>query len=247
MNHATRIARAHGRFGLPATLALGLLFGNLLLGGTTSAQEATPEVTPGVLETEADATLCAADSTATPPAGVVETFAITSEDSAVRHRAQEELASIGATEAVGETNAFIGQLLFDDAGMPVACSRFDADLRTLTSDKAKRDNYLYNNTLDSEQFPLATFILLDVKGLDAPLTDGEESTFTLIGNLTLHGVTREVAWEATAARDGDTISGDAWTTFEMPEFDIAPPVVGPVVSLDETVRLEVDITAALAS
>jgi hypothetical protein len=29
----------------------------------------------------------------------------------------------------------------------------------------------------------------------------------------------------------------------MPDFNITPPKVGPVVGLDETVRLEVEITA----
>lgn len=245
-----QISRFSGRPGVPVTFVLTILLGSMVASGPVAAQEATPTVTPGVLETEADETLCAADTTETPtpdPASVAETFTIVSDESAVRYRAQEEFASIGATEAVGETNAFIGQLLFDAAGQPIACSRFDADLRTLTSDKAKRDNYLYNNTLETEQFPLASFVLSEVQGLDAPLTDGEEATFTMIGNLTLHGVTREVAWEATAVRDGDTITGDAWTTFEMPEFDIEPPVVGPVVSLDESVRLEVDLTAAIGS
>lgn len=232
-------------------LATMLLFDSAISPVPMSAQEATPETTPGVLETEVDDTLCATDAEETPTAEVVaevaETFEIVSEESAVRYRAQEVLARIGATEAVGETNAFIGQLLFDAAGQPLACSRFDADLRTLTSDSARRDNYLYENTLETGEFPLATFVLSEVEGLDAPLTNGDEATFTMIGNLTIHGVTREVAWEATATRADDTISGDAWTTFDMPDFDITPPIVGQVVSIDETVRLEVDIAAELAA
>jgi polyisoprenoid-binding protein YceI len=206
------------------------------LGNPAAAQDATPTATPGVLATEPANLDC---STATVP---TTTFAIDSENSAVRYRAQEELVGKGANEAVGETNAFIGNIYLDESGSPLACSRFDADLRTLTSDESRRDNFLYRNTLETEQYPLATFILTSVEGLDQPLAD-EEVTFTLIGDLTMHGVTKAVSWEATAKLDGDTLTGTASTTFNMADFDIEPPVVGSVISLDENVKLEVDITA----
>ena len=225
------------------------------LPGFAAAQETTLEAQttePGVLDAGPSTLACAAVGSAAPPttepsATPAETFDIVSEESAARYRAQEELASVGAAEAVGETNAIIGSILFDRNGMPLACSRFDVDLRTLQSDEPRRDNYLYNNTLQTQQYPLATFVLTEVEGLDEPLTDGEETTFTLIGNLTVHGVTKLVAWEATATLDGDTLEGRASTTFDMPDFGIEPPVVGPVVSLDETVKLEVDISATRAA
>ncbi len=211
------------------------------LGNSVSAQETTAEVaaTPGVLTTDPanlDCTTAAVPTTS---------YAIVSDDSAVRYRAQEELAGQGAVEAVGETNAFIGNIYFDEAGLPLACSRWDADLRTLTSDESRRDNHLYNDTLETETYPLATFILTSVEGLDQALSD-EEVTFTLIGDLTIHGVTKAVAWEVTAKLDGDTLTGSASTTFNMADFNIEPPVFGPVISLDENVVLEADITAQVA-
>lgn len=220
--------------------------------GGIVAQDATVTVTPGVIEAPAAETPCLPaegdEPTPTPAPEAARTYAIVSEESAVRYRVQEELASVGATEAVGTTTAFIGQILFGEGGQPMACSRFDVDMRTLTSDSARRDNYLYGNTLQTEKFPLATFILTEVEGLDGELPDDAdaETTFLLIGNLTLHGVTNRVAWEATVTRDGETIQGAAYTVFEMPDFAIVPPAVGPVVSLDETVRLEVDIVARVA-
>ena len=207
---------------------------------------AARDATPGVLG-EAATTSCVTD------VGVVEVpdgasaFTIVSEDSTARYRAQEELASIGATEAVGETNAIVGSILLDADGTPLACSRFDVDLRTLTSDEARRDNFLYDNTLETGEYPLATFILTGVEGLDAPPTDGEEITMFLVGNLTMHGETKLVTWEATVTRTGDTLAGSAVTTFDMEDFAIEEPVVGPVVSVDETIDLEVDITAELAA
>jgi len=231
---------------LGIALALGLVLGGLAPAAV--AQDAAQTPTPGVLGTPAPTDPCAvpADQTPTPLAEGTETYAIVSEDSKARYRVEEELAQIGATTAVGETAAIIGQILFSAEGMPLACSRFDVDLRTLQSDSSRRDNYLYSNTLETEQFPLATFILTGVEGLDGPLPDGEETSFTLIGNLTVHGVTHLISWEAKVTRDGDELSGTALTRWEMPQFAIEPPRAGPVVSLDETVQLEVDIVAERA-
>jgi len=217
------------------------------LGRPAAAQDATPSpaTAPGVIGDAAEID-CETGALATAAAGAGSTLTIVSEESEARYRAHEELANIGAAEAVGRTNAFIGQILFDDAGNPLPCSRFDIDLRTLQSDEARRDNYLYGNILETEQFPLATFILTAVEGLDGPLPDGEETTFTLIGNLTIHGLTKLVAWEATVTRQGDALAGAATTEFDMPDFAIEEPVVGPVVSVNETIVLETDITAEVA-
>lgn len=212
------------------------------------AQSATPTASSapyGVLESAAGLVACAETDLGSLPADAKPTtrYDIVSEKSAARYRVMEELASIGINEAVGETNAIIGQIGFDETGRPLACSRFDVDLRTLKSDEARRDNFLYNNTLETETYPLATFVLRTVEGLDGPLTEGQEIEFTLVGDLTAHGVTRLVAWNAAALREGDVLTGKAETTFQMPDFQIEPPRVPSVVSLEETVRLEIDITA----
>ena len=123
------------------------------------------------------------------------------------------------------------------------CSRFDVDLRTLQSDQARRDNYLYQNTLEAEKYPLATFVLRAIDGIEAPLPEGQETTLRLIGDLTLRDVTKLVAWEARVTLVDGALSGAAATMFEMPDFAIEPPSVPMVLSLDETIRLEVDFTA----
>ena len=120
-------------------------------------------------------------------------------------------------------------------------------MRTLQSDQARRDNYLYKNTLEAETYPLATFVLLDVDGLDAPLADGETKTVTLIGNLTVRDTTKVVAWEADASKDGDSLVIKAATEFDMQDFNITPPSVPVVLALDEHLRLEFDMTAAPAA
>lgn len=236
MNSMTRIRLVLAGFAAIALIALSV---SVVTLSTVSAQNSTPPAsgtpsgTPSAASCDTEAAIAAAPSS----------YAIVSEESTARYRAQEELASVGANEAVGQTNAMIGTILLDENGTPLICSRFDVDLRTLQSDEARRDNYLYNNTLQTETYPLATFVVASIEGLDGPLTDGETVTLRLLGDLTLHGVTRPATWDAEVTLDGDTLTGTASTTFRMEDFNIEEPVVGPVASVDQEIRLEVEISA----
>ena len=250
MNRFRSIGRCDAASVAAVALAfLAALAGIAALVPAVDGQDMGTPTPIGVIESAENLVECPPTEVGAAPPGVLAAaaYAIVSEESAARYRVKEELATVGATEAVGETNAIIGQILFGDDGLPLACSRFDVDLRTLQSDEARRDNYLYDNTLETTTYPLATFVLRTVEGLDGPLAEREEATFTLIGDLTLHGVTKLVAWEATATREGERLTGSAATTFQMPDFDIEPPRVRVVVSLEETVRLEVDLTAERAA
>lgn len=218
------------------------------LPGPVAAQDATAVAEVGVLEAREGLPECAAVDPGVVPAEEAATvYAITSEESMARYRVMEELASVGANEVIGETNAIIGHILFDADGAPLPCSRFDVDLRTLETDQARRDNYLRGNTLQTDTYPLATFVLRQVEGLDGALPVGEEVTITLIGDLTFHGVTKLTAWEATVTSDGEAMTGTARTTFTFPDFEMEKPIVGPVVGISDEVTLEVDLVAAPAA
>jgi len=209
--------------------------------GLAGAQDATPEsvATPDFTVTEAATITCEGEDAPKPALGYV----IDPAQSMMRYRVREELMSIGATTAVGETSSVIGQFIFDAEGNPLPCSQIAVDLRTLKSDSSRRDGYLYNNTLESETYPLAIFVLSEVEGLDGPMPEGEEVDITLVGNFTVHGVTKLVRWQTTATLEDGVITGTAVTQFEMPDFGITPPKVGPVLGLSETVQLEAEIVA----
>jgi polyisoprenoid-binding protein YceI len=215
-----------------AILAITIgLFASTLPGNATAQEQdvSTPDASPSASPSAAD---------------VAFTFAVDAAQSTARYRAMEELSGIGANEAVGETQAIIGTLLFDNSYVPLAGSRIDVDLRTLVSDESRRDNFLYDNVLETGEFPLATFIVTGVAGLDAGLPDGEEVTFQLVGDLTLHGVTNPATWEVTAKRDGDSVTGSANTSFVLDDYEMEKPIVGPVVSIDDEIKLEIDVVAA---
>jgi polyisoprenoid-binding protein YceI len=226
----------------PIVVAAALLVS--AASGVTAQESATP--TPiGLVQKAENLSDCAPAEIGALPEGTdaAVVYAIVPEESTARYRVQEELAQVGENEAVGETQAIIGQFGFGEDQLPLPCSRFDVDMRTLQSDQARRDNYLYQNTLEAETYPLATFVLRTVEGMQAPLAEGEEMTLRLIGDLTLRDETKLVAWEVNVTLVDGALTGTAATMFEMPDFGIEPPSVPVVLSLDETIRLEVDFTA----
>jgi polyisoprenoid-binding protein YceI len=209
-----------------------------LLPGAASAQ--TPAA--GVLDAEPSTMDCSAIETDPATLGAASIYVVDASQSEARYTAHEELAGVGANTAIGSTNTIQGAFLFDADGNPIPCSTIYVDVRTFESDSSKRDNFLRGNTLQSDQFPLAEFVVTSIEDFTTP-ADGEEATFTLVGNFTLHGVTKAMAWTATASRDGDTLTGTAKTQFDMADFAIEKPIVGSVLSIEDTIQLEIDLVA----
>ena len=242
---------AHPASRLSAKLVPALVVGSLssfLLAGGAIAQDSTPPATEaGVLGDAVATDSCDLSNYAATPPGTSVLYSIASDQSEARYLAEEEIAGQGANTAVGRTNAIIGQIGLDANNAPLTCSRFDVDLRTLASDDSRRDNKLYDETLETGEYPLGTFILTSVDGLDGGLVDGQEASVMLLGNLTLHGVTKQVAWSATVTMSEGTITGSAETKFNIADFDMVEPTSSLVLSIDDTITLQVDLVAQVAA
>jgi polyisoprenoid-binding protein YceI len=167
--------------------------------------------------------------------------------SEARYRSLEVLAGRGANEAIGKTPDVSGSLLFDPSGavMPDQ-SRVSVDLRNLQSDNAMRDRYIQRSTLQTAQFPTADFVLTAAPGLPLPLPTTGTAAFELVGDLTLHGVTRPTTWQAIATFGESELSGSATTTVLLTEFGMEPPRAGPVLNIEDAVRLELDVKGTIA-
>ncbi len=165
--------------------------------------------------------------------------------SEARYRAREQL--VGRTlpsDAVGSTTDVGGSIVLDSGGASVAeRSRIAVDLRSLRSDESRRDNWIQRNTLETSRFPNADFAVEQVSGLPSPLPATGQASFQMLGNLTVHGVSRPVTWETTATFAADSVSGTATTDVTMTEFGMAPPRVGPVLSIEDGLKLEVEFRA----
>ena len=171
---------------------------------------------------------------------------IDSAASKASYYAHEQL--VGRTlpsEAVGSTSSVSGSLVLAADGSIVADqSNISVDLSKLQSDESRRDNFIKSSTLQTSRFPMATFVPREAQGLPSPLPTSGQATFQLVGDLTVHGVTRPATWQVTAQFGDGTVSGNATTSVNISDFGMSPPKAGPVLSIEDGLTLELAFTAA---
>ena len=170
-------------------------------------------------------------------------YTVVPERSEARYRIREQLASLSfPNDAVGTTRAIEGGIALDGQGRIVSGpSRFTVDLRTLTSDNSRRDSYVRRNTLETERHPLAVFVPTEVRGLSGPLPQSGTATFELTGDFTVRTATRRTTWQATATFNGAEADVRARTAFRFADFGLQIPRVASVLSVEDDIRLELDL------
>ncbi len=154
----------------------------------------------------------------------------------VGYRVREELANIGATEAVGRTPDVYGLLAI--AGTTITKVEVTADLTTLQSDNRNRDRQLSRQALETETYPQAAFTLTDPIELGSVPAEGQVVEVTATGDLTLHGVTKSVQIPLQARLEGDTISVAGSLRIAFADFGIARPQAMVVLSVEDTAIME---------
>jgi polyisoprenoid-binding protein YceI len=249
----TRFSRRHflPLFAVPALAAGGLatLDQGRAVPASASATSATAQAASQPASEGVASSVAAVQAEATTsPAGPL-VFSLVSGQSTATFRVREQLAGVSLpNDAVGTTTAVGGQLAFDPSGALVdEASKITVDLRELQTDSSRRDSFIKQNTLQTGQYPLAEFVPTSADGLPSPLPDSGEYSFALTGLLTVHGVQKEVTWQATAARQEDRLTGNATAAFAFADFGMSPPNVPVVLSVVDEIRLEIDLVADLAS
>jgi polyisoprenoid-binding protein YceI len=161
-------------------------------------------------------------------------------------RVREQLARLSfPSDAVGKTSAVTGSIVIGEDGKVVSeQSKFVVDLTTLKSDSNGRDGFIKRNTIDVASYPNAEFVVTEVQGLPSPLPTSGKQSFKLVGNLTIHGVTRPATWTVDGQVNGDDVTGLATTDFKFEDFGMAPPKAGPVLSVVDDVKLELNFHLA---
>ena len=166
--------------------------------------------------------------------------------SEARYRAQEVLVGRGVNEAVGRTRDVSGAVALAPSGTVLGeQSRISVDLRTLQSDERMRDSYAQRMTLHTDRYPTADFIVGAAPDLPVPIPTAGEAVFRLLGDLTIHGVTRPATWQINATFADGEVVGTAVTDIHFTDFGMEPPRAGPVLSIEDALRLEIEFRAAI--
>jgi polyisoprenoid-binding protein YceI len=148
---------------------------------------------------------------------------------------------------VGETNKVAGQILVNAQDPSKSqLGEIKINVSTLVTDNDLRNRTLQGRILetDTPANQYATFVAKSITGLPESITVGQQVSFTITGDLTIHQVTKTVTFDATVkAVSDEQITGTASTTVKYSDFGISVPDVPSVTGLGDTVKLALDFTA----
>ena len=173
-------------------------------------------------------------------------FRIAPAESEARFIIEETLLGSPKT-VVGATDEVAGDLLVDfedPANSTVGAIR--VNVRTLETDNEFRTRALRGQILqaDQPQFEFAEFSPTTLVELPDNLTIGEPLTFQIVGDLTVHGVTREVTFDAVVTPMSRTrLEGTVLATVLYQDFGMSIPEAPAVANVTEEVRLELNFVA----
>jgi len=176
---------------------------------------------------------------ATSPTDLVGPWSVVAADSFVGYRVQEELARFGFTEAVGRTSQIEGFL--EISGSVITAVNITVDMASLRSDSERRDGALRRQALETDEFPTASFVLaepIELGSIPAPQTP---FSTTAVGDLTIHGVTKQVALPLDAQLTGSRIEVVAALHVLFADYDIDPPSAAAVLSVEDEGQLEMQL------
>ena len=207
---------------------------------TTAPEPAAPEAPAPTAEAPAEPAETSQDI-----ARYAATFVL-GEGTVARYKVEEELARQGFFVATGETTEVAGRIVFDENGGVVADeSSIVIQAGTLRTDSDRRDRYVRERTLLTAQYPEVVFRPTSVEGLPSPLSEASGTVeFTISGDLTVRDQTRPVTWDVTA-EFGDIITGIAVIDITFEQFAMDKPSVAIVLSVEDTIRLELAFVGRL--
>jgi len=202
-----------------------------------------PALTFDNIDANAATTTTVAGATTDPPAATAAAGGSASSDSIdgtwnvatgsqAGYRVKEVLFG-QSTDAVGRTSAVTGSLAI--SGTTVTDGSFTVDLTKVTSDESKRDDQFQGRIMNTSQFPNATFKLTKPIDLGSLPADKTEVPYTATGELTLHGVTKQVDVAITARRNGANIEVSGTIPVVFADYQINNPSTAGVTTQDNGV------------
>jgi polyisoprenoid-binding protein YceI len=116
------------------------------------------------------------------------------------------------------------------------------DMQSLKTGIELRDRHMRENRLETAKFPEAVFVLtrLDIPG--GALSDGVRTAVSVTGNLTLHGVTKEISPETylTLLDGGARMRVESKFAMQMKDYGMTLPQF-LVMRLSDEQRISVDL------
>lgn len=154
-----------------------------------------------------------------------------------------KLAFVGAKVSLkhdGSFEKFRGSVTVPDGDVTKGSVDFEVDLASVVSDAEKLTGHLKSaDFFDVEKFPKSTFKSTSVT------PGGEPGTYTITGNLDLHGVTKSISFPAKISSSGEALDVASEFKINRKDFGIVYPGM-PDDLIHDDVVIKLDIKAKKA-
>jgi polyisoprenoid-binding protein YceI len=166
------------------------------------------------------------------------------------YRVREQLAQLPAeSDAVGRTDQVSGSITITSDGTTssLVAGTLQVDTTAISSDKPQRDNRLRTEGLQTDTYPTASFALTQPVAIPTAAISGASADITLVGDLTIHGVTKSVQIPSQALLLDGTIKVAGSISFPLSDYGmVAPNIGGFIVSIADHGTLEFLVVFARA-
>lgn len=138
---------------------------------------------------------------------------------------------------VGGFTSFKGEVKVNGATAETGAVNLTIDTASIFADHPKLTGHLKSpDFFDVEKYPTATFTSTSV-------TPAEGGTYKVAGDLTMHGVTKQIAFPATIALGDGKVTGKAAFSINRKDFGLVYPGM-PDDLIKDDVEITLDINAA---
>lgn len=217
--------------------------------GEPTTELTTPELTATTTSTTITATSSTAGgaSSTQPDQQTTSTFEIDQSQSTARFEIDEVLNG-NPTHVVGATDQVVGQIRVDMSDLgSVEFSEIIINARTLETDSERRNRAIRGPVIldsGSDENELITLQVTSVEGSSGQAVVGETFEFTVVGDLTIKGITQQVSFDVNVtATDDDTIEGSATAEVTRDMFEIGIPSVPGVADVTNEVLIGLEFVA----
>lgn len=161
---------------------------------------------------------------------------IIQEGSTVSYVAQKVFLSKPTLEVVGTNSSIQGAITIDDEARAVSV-HVQIDPSHFKTDSSRRDGdvaKMFDGPISVEGKDITA---------EGVMGDGNVVSGTVDLNVTINGITKTLPFEITASLENDTISAEGSSEIMMSEFDVTPPSLLNVYTVEDALGLRFDITA----
>src|SRR5207253_1324449 len=145
-------------------------------------------------------------------------------------RVDEVLSGVGRATGVGRTSGVTGTLVVK--GTSLEAATITANLGGIISDDSRHDGAI-QRALDTSRFPIATFVLTEPVDVGSVPAEGERITADATGDLTIHGVTRQVTLDLQAKLQNGVLVVVGSTDISFDDYGVTAPTAPIVASVDD--------------